>query len=67
MKIETIKKTQIEGTLGMENLENRLGTTEASTINRIQVIEGRISSIEDTMGEIDTSVKENAKCQKFLI
>jgi hypothetical protein len=67
VKIETIKKTQIEGTLGMENLENRLGTTEASTINRIQVIEGRISSIEDTMGEIDTSVKENAKCQKFLI
>jgi DNA-binding FrmR family transcriptional regulator len=39
---------------------------EASITNRIQVIEGRISGAEDTIENIDTAVKENAKCKKVL-
>ena len=43
----------------MENLEKRLVITDVSITNRIQKIEERISGIEDTMEDIDTSVKEN--------
>jgi len=32
--------------------------------NRIQEIEERISCVEDTIGNIDTTVKENSKCKK---
>jgi hypothetical protein len=58
MEIETIKKSQREATLEMENLEKRSGVTDASITNRIQETEG----IED----IDTTVKENTKCKKLL-
>ena len=34
---------------------------EASSTNRIQVIEGRISDVEDTVEEMDTLFKENTK------
>ena len=34
--------------------------------NRIQEIEERISGTEDTIENIDTTVKENAKCKKLL-
>jgi uncharacterized coiled-coil protein SlyX len=40
---------------------------DASITNRIQEIEERISGVEDTIGNIDTTVKENAKWKKFLI
>jgi hypothetical protein len=33
---------------------------------RIHEIEGRFSGIEDTVEEIDTTVKENSKCKKVL-
>jgi chromosome segregation ATPase len=33
---------------------------------RIQHIEERISGVEDTIENIDTSVKENTKCKKIL-
>ena len=62
MKIETIKKSQRETTLEIENLGKRLG----SIINRIQEMEDRISSAEDTIENTDTTVKENAKCKKLL-
>jgi hypothetical protein len=29
-------------------------------------MEGRISDVEDSIGNMDTTVKENAKCQKIL-
>ena len=45
----------------MENLGNRSGVTDASIINRIQERE-KNSGIEDTIENIDTTVKENAKC-----
>ena len=50
----------------MENLGKRTGTTDASTNNRIQGMEERISGTEDAIEEIDTSVKESVKSKRFL-
>ena len=50
----------------MENIGKRSGITNASIINRIQEIEDRISGTEDIIKNIDTTVKENAKCKKLL-
>jgi predicted nucleic acid-binding Zn-ribbon protein len=61
MEIESIKKSQRETTLELENLRKRLGVTDASITNRIQEIEERISGAEVTIENIDTTVKENAK------
>jgi hypothetical protein len=48
MEIETIKKTQKEATLEMNNLGKRSGAMDAIITNRIQEIEERMSDIEDT-------------------
>ena len=61
MEIETIKKSQRETTLEIENLGKRSGVTDASITNRIQEIQERILDAEDTIENIDTTVKENAK------
>ena len=45
----------------MENLGKRSAVKDASINNRVQEIEERISGIEDTLEDIDTSVKENSK------
>ena len=37
-----------------------------SIAKRIQEMEGRISGVEDTVEEIDTLVKTNAKAKNFL-
>jgi hypothetical protein len=64
---------QRETTLDIENLGERLGVINASTTNRIdwKEIEKRISEEENNIENIDTTVKENAKCKKnasaFLI
>jgi hypothetical protein len=50
----------------MENIGERTKTTKTSIINIIQEMEERISGIEDTIEEIDTSVKENVKYKKIL-
>ena len=63
---ETIKKTQRERTLKIENLGKRSGYTDASITNRIQEIEKRTTGAEDTIENIDTTVKENAKSKKLL-
>ena len=42
MEKETIKKTQTEGILEIENLGKRTGTTDDSITNRIQEMEERI-------------------------
>jgi hypothetical protein len=60
MEIETIKKSQRETTLELENLGKRSGVTGASITNRIQEIEERISGAEDTIENIETTVRENA-------
>jgi flagellar biosynthesis/type III secretory pathway protein FliH len=61
MKIETIKKSQKEITLQIENLGKSPGAIDASITNRIQEIEERILSTEDSIENMDTTVKENAK------
>jgi uncharacterized coiled-coil protein SlyX len=66
MEIETIRKSQGETTLELENLGKRSGVIDASITNRIQEIEVRISGAEDTIENIDTTVKENAKSKKLL-
>jgi hypothetical protein len=63
VEIETIKKSQRETTLELENLGKRYGVIDQQ---QNQEIEERISEAEDTLENIDTTVKENAKCKKFL-
>jgi translation initiation factor 2B subunit (eIF-2B alpha/beta/delta family) len=67
VEIEETKKTQTEEILGIENIGKRTETTMVSITNRIQWMEKRISGLEDTVEEIDISVKENAKSKRFLI
>ena len=66
METETIKKSQSETILELENLGKKSGVIDASIINRIHEIEVRISGVEDTIEKIDTKVKENAKGKKLL-
>jgi len=58
IKIDTIKKSQRKTTL---EIGKRSEVIEANITNRIQKIEERISGAEDTIENIDTTVKENAK------
>jgi uncharacterized coiled-coil protein SlyX len=53
-------------TLEIENLGKKSGAIDASITKRIQEIEERISGAEDTIENIDTTMKENAKCKKNL-
>jgi hypothetical protein len=64
MEVETIKKSQRETTLEIENLGKKSGAIDASISNRIQEIEKRISGAEESIENIDTTIKENAKCKK---
>ena len=66
MEVETIKKTQRETTLEIETLGKKSGTIDASISNRIQEMEERISGAEDSIENMDTTIKENAKCKKIL-
>jgi prefoldin subunit 5 len=59
VEVETIKKSQRETTLELENLGKNSGLIDASITNRIQEIEERISGSEDTIENNDT-IKENA-------
>ena len=70
MEVETIKKTQMEANLEMENLGKRSGITDVR-IQEIQEykrwkMEERISSVEDSVEKIDTIVKENSKHKELL-
>ena len=66
MEVEIIKKLQKETSLEIENLGKNSGGIDANINNRIQEIERRISEAEDTIENIDSTVKENAKCQKLV-
>ena len=61
MDKKTIKKSQRETTLEIENLGTRSAVIDASITNSIQEIEERSSGAEETRENIDTTVKENAK------
>ena len=67
MEIETIKNSQRERTVEIENLGKKSGGIDTRITNTIQEIEERISGAEDEIDNIDTTVKENAKCKKILI
>jgi prefoldin subunit 5 len=62
MEIETIKKSQRETTMEIENLGKRSGDIDETITNRIQEIEERISGAEDNIENIDTTKNmQNAK------
>jgi chromosome segregation ATPase len=65
-EVDTIKKTQSEATLEIETLGKKSGTIDARFTNRIQEMEERISGAEDSIENISTTIKENAKCKKIL-
>jgi hypothetical protein len=50
--------------LEIENLGKKSGDTDASITNRVQEIEDRIWNAEDSIENIDTTIKENVKCKK---
>jgi hypothetical protein len=66
MYTETIKNSQREITLEIENLGKRSGIINASNTNRIQDIEERISGGKETIENTNTTVKENEKCKRIL-
>jgi hypothetical protein len=64
MEAERIKKTQRETTLEIEILGKKSGTIDVSISNRIQEIEEKISDAEDSIENMDTTIKENEKMQE---
>jgi wobble nucleotide-excising tRNase len=66
MEVETIKKSQRETTLEIESLGKKSGTINANISNRIQEMEERISGAEDSIENMEKTIKENAKCKKIL-
>jgi uncharacterized coiled-coil protein SlyX len=66
MEKDTIKKTQTEGILEMENLGKRTGAADANITNRMQEMEERVSGVKDRIEEVNASVKENAKSKTFM-
>jgi hypothetical protein len=66
MELETIKNSQRETTLELENLGKRSGVIDASITNRIQEMEERILGAEENIENIDIIVKENRKSKKLL-
>jgi hypothetical protein len=63
MEVETIKKTHREKTLEIETQGKKSGTIATSISNRIQEMEERISGAEDSIGNMNTTIKkmQNAK------
>jgi hypothetical protein len=66
MELETMKKSQGETTLELENLGKRSGGVDAIITNKIQEIEERISGAEHTIENMDTTVKESTKSKNLL-
>ena len=64
IEIETINKAQSETTLELENIGKRSGVIDASTTNRIQETEEKISGADDTIENIETTVKENENAKR---
>jgi hypothetical protein len=60
MEVETIKKSQRETTLEIENLEKKSGAIDASITNRIKEMEKKISGTEDT---IENMTQQSKKMQ----
>jgi chromosome segregation ATPase len=65
-EVDTIKKPHSEAMLEIETVGKKSGTIDVSISNRIQEMEERISGAEDSIENISTTIKENAKCKKIL-
>jgi sugar-specific transcriptional regulator TrmB len=65
-EVETIKKTQRETTLEIEILGKKSGAIDASISNRMKEMEERVSGAEDSIQNMETTIKENAQCKKIL-
>jgi hypothetical protein len=66
MEVETMKKSQRETTLEIENLGKKSGAIDVSITSRIQEMEERISGAKDSIENMGTTVKENEKFKKIL-
>jgi cell division protein FtsL len=66
MEVEKIKKTQMETTMEIEILGKKSRTRDWSISNRIQKMEERISGAEESIENMDTTIKENTQCKKIL-
>ena len=66
MEVETIKKSQRETTLEIEILGKKSGMIDGRISKRIKEMEERISGAEDSIENMDTTIKENAKYKKTL-
>jgi chromosome segregation ATPase len=60
-EVDTLKKTQSEAMLEIETLGKKSETIDVSISNRIQDMEERISGTEDSIENMSTTTKENAK------
>lgn len=58
MTMEIMIKAQTKESLERENLEKKTGTAEVSINNEIQEIKIKISGIEETMEELDATIKK---------
>ena len=52
--------------LEIETLGKKSGSIDVSISNRIQEMEERVSGAEDSIGNINTTIKENVKCKMIL-
>jgi hypothetical protein len=64
MEAETMKKSQRKTTLEIEILGRKSRNIDENIRKRIQEMEERISGTEDSIGNMETTIKENAKCKK---
>jgi hypothetical protein len=65
MEVETMKKTQMEKIVAIETLGKKSGTIDVSISNRIQEMEERISGAEDSIENMDTTVKKNKNAKRY--
>jgi archaellum component FlaC len=64
--LERIMTSQQKTILELQNQGKRSGVIDGTITNRMQEVEERISGAEDTIENIDTTVKGNAKSQNLL-
>jgi hypothetical protein len=50
----------------IETLGKKSGTIDVSISNRIQEMGERLPGAEDSIGNMDTTIKENSKCKNIL-
>jgi uncharacterized coiled-coil DUF342 family protein len=65
-EVKPIKKSQSETMLEIETLGKKSGIIHLSISKRIQDMKERISGAEDSIENMGTTIKENAKFKKIL-